>query len=320
MIAAKWDITSKCNLRCSHCSVAGLYFSGQRYHELKLAEKLVVLDNMAQGGVRYVSLLGGEPLTLRKDLLAVIAHAKKLGMSVGIVTNGILLVEETCRALVDIGLDKITVSIESTKADQHDSIRGQGNFERLVANLDRFLGIRSGKQTPKLSVNSVLTRINKTGFVDIARFCRSLGADEWTALTLNHVGNAETNLSHLILDPREHTDVAIDLARQLPSFAPMTGDFTINIQLLYPLVWEYISKSCGVTPPWPQICCSAARSLVFIAPNGEMHLCDRVHGGAYADAQIKGGAIGAVNLLCNSFSGTWISDQNTATTTVLSRI
>jgi MoaA/NifB/PqqE/SkfB family radical SAM enzyme len=309
MIAAKWDITSKCNLRCSHCSVAGLYFTGPRYRELELAAKLVVLENMARGGVTYLSLLGGEPLTLGKELLTVIGHAKRLGMRVGIVTNGILLLEDACRALVDAGLDKITVSIESTKAEQHDQIRGQGNFGKLVANINRFLAVRSGKQVPKLSVNSVLTRINKTGFVDIARFCHSLGADEWTALTLNHIGNAQTNLSHLILDPKAHTEVAIELTRQLPSFAGMTPDFTINMQLLYPLVWEYIIKNYGITPPWPQICCSAARSLVYIAPNGEMHLCDRVHGGIYGDAQIKGEAIGTVDLACQSFSDAWAAGQ-----------
>ena len=67
MLCAKWDITSKCNLRCGHCSVADMYFSAGPYPNVSFSDKLAVLDNLAQGGVRYLSLLGGEPL--REDVL-----------------------------------------------------------------------------------------------------------------------------------------------------------------------------------------------------------------------------------------------------------
>jgi MoaA/NifB/PqqE/SkfB family radical SAM enzyme len=309
MIAAKWDVTTKCNFRCSHCSVAGIYFSGQPYHELTLAERMLVLDNLAKGGVTDISLLGGEPLTLGRQLLTLVAHAKKLGMSVGIATNGSLLSEETCRGLIDLGADRIAVSLESTQAAKHEQMRGPGTFDKLLTNLHRFVAVRGGGKYPRLLINSVLTRVNRDGFVDIARLSHSLGADEWNALTLNYVGNAEKNLPELVIDSKEHTAVALELARQLPSLTRESREFTINVQLLFPLAWEYLIKKYGVTSPWPQICCSAARSLVYIAPNGDMHVCDRVHGGIYANAQIKGEDILPVNLVANSFADTWIANQ-----------
>jgi MoaA/NifB/PqqE/SkfB family radical SAM enzyme len=305
MIAAKWDITSRCNLRCRHCSVASTYFSRQPYTELDLPKKLAVLSNLADGGVTYLSLLGGEPLSLHEDLLILISHAKNKGMNVGIVTNGILLTKDVCLRLIDTGVDRITVSIESIHSAQHDEIRGRGTHKKLLSNLAGFIEARGARSFPKLSVNSVLTQVNKADFIDIARLCQSIGADEWTALTLNYVGNAHKNLGSLVLKPEEHTEVALDLARQLPSFSQAGHDFKVNIQLIYPIVWEYMATKYGIRPPWPQICCSAARSLVYVAPNGEMHLCDRVHASVYSAAKISDQEIRPVDLVAGSFSNGW---------------
>ena len=308
MIVAKWDITSKCNLRCRHCCNATMYFSGTPYNELDLPAKHAVLDNLALGGVKHLSLLGGDPLILRKQLLEVISHAKLRHMTVGLVTNGVLLTERMSRELVDVGLDRITVSLESTRAEQHDEIRGSGTFDKVVTNLRRFVAIRAEKQNPKLSINSVLCRANRPGFADIPEFCHSLEADEWTALTLNYVGNATRNLSTLMLDPREHTEVALEVAMRLASVGLGPQAIKINTQLTYPLVWEYITKKYGVPSPWPQVCCDATRSLIYIAPNGDMHLCDRVHG-MDINSEIRGEKRQPTNLVCNSFVDTWMSEE-----------
>ena len=65
MKSAKWDVTSKCNLRCKHCSVADMYFGeGNSTPQISLGDKLRLIDRLADGGVTRLSLLGGEPLTL----------------------------------------------------------------------------------------------------------------------------------------------------------------------------------------------------------------------------------------------------------------
>ena len=48
-------------------------------------------------------------------------------------------------------------------------------------------------------------------------FCRDLGADSWTALTLNLIGNADANLQQLALAEEDHTQVALEIGRLLSS-------------------------------------------------------------------------------------------------------
>jgi len=310
MISAKWDITSKCNLRCDHCSVAGAYFS-RSYPTLCFVDKSALIKELAVGGVTHLSLLGGEPLTLGRQLIELVTQAKELGMTVGVVTNGTLLTEAVCRDLIAVELDRITVSIESATAEQHDRIRGNGTFDKVIHNLRHFARIRGERRSPQLSINSVLCRINRPGFSDLAQLSRGLGADEWTALTLNHTGSAQENLSELIVDPMVHTEVAVELAQRFPEYCTESREFKINIQLIYPLVWEYITKSLGLSVPWPQICCSAARSLVYLAPDGRMYICDRVHGGPYSGRDIGGAEILPFDLKKSSFAAAWASRQYT---------
>ena len=281
MLCAKWDITNKCNLRCPHCSVAKMYFDGAAMPQLSLRDRLLILDKLADGGVSNLSLLGGEPLTLGNDLYALLERARKHQIKCSIVTNGLLLKPDVSRRLIDSGVNRLVVSIESPSPDIHNKIRGEHAFERLMGNLDAFLALRRANTSPNLSVNTVLCQPNRNTFKQMIPFCHQLGADEWSALTLNHIGNAHENLDNLAISQAEHTEVAIEIGRLLQSTDIDYRRLKINFTIVYPLVWEHLCKKYDFDLPQPQICCSAAASLAYISPTGDLHLCDRVMSSGY---------------------------------------
>jgi len=310
MIAAKWDITSQCNLRCKHCSVADMYFDRTRaVAQLTAAQRLQVVDRLADGGVTKLSLLGGEPLTLGEDLFALLRRAHARRLAVTIVTNGLLLKPDVSKRLVEEGLVNLVVSIESPRADIHNKIRGKRTFERLVRNLEAFQRVRDRTRSPKLTVNTVLSRPNRETFPDMIPFCRSIGADYWSALTLNYIGSADQNLDRLALSQEEHTEVALDIGLRLKSGAIALGDLKVNFAIVCPLIWEYLCKRYALSLPQPEICCSAATSLVYLSPGGEMYVCDRVHSSGYEGAALGTTTMGPTSLLANTFDGVWKSKQ-----------
>lgn len=128
-----WLATNLCNARCLHCSSN----SGQPMPgELDTREALDMLDQLAGCGVVDLAVSGGEPL-LRRDLLEVVAHAKRLGMRVGIGTNGARLSEAQARALADLELDRLQVSLDGVGA-AHDRLRRwPGLFERALRTIAR---------------------------------------------------------------------------------------------------------------------------------------------------------------------------------------
>ena len=72
-----WNTTRRCNLSCVHCYSQS---TNRDYeNELTTDEGLALLDNLGEFGAPVVLFSGGEPL-MRKDLLTLIEHAKKVGM------------------------------------------------------------------------------------------------------------------------------------------------------------------------------------------------------------------------------------------------
>jgi len=85
-------------------------------------------------GYESVSISGGEPL-LYAALPEVLAHARKLGMSTSVTTNGTLLTPRRLDPLVGL-IDVLAISIDGPP-DLHDDIRARpGAFDQLLRGLD----------------------------------------------------------------------------------------------------------------------------------------------------------------------------------------
>jgi MoaA/NifB/PqqE/SkfB family radical SAM enzyme len=225
------------------------------------------------------------------------------------VTNGLLLDADTAQRLIDHELGRLVVSIESPTAEIHNRIRGKRTFERMMANIEKFLVLRGSQAAPGLVINTVLCRPNRDTFAQMIPFCYDLGAEEWSALTLNYIGNAVDNLDNLALSQAEHTEVALEIGRMLQAPGFDIGRLKVNMTIVFPLVWEYLCKKYGIHLPQPEICCTASISLVYVSPTGDLHLCDRVNSSGYTGSKLETETMRPMNLLTNTFDDIWNSRQ-----------
>ncbi|GAA6619426.1 hypothetical protein NUACC26_052390 [Scytonema sp. NUACC26] len=76
---AVWEITLKCNLACSHC---GSRAGNARTKELSTEEALDLVRQMAEVGIKEVTLIGGEAF-LRLDWLEIAKAINAAGMLCG---------------------------------------------------------------------------------------------------------------------------------------------------------------------------------------------------------------------------------------------
>lgn len=82
---AVWEITLKCNLACSHC---GSRAGQARHQELSTAEALNLVQQLAEVGIKEVTLIGGEAF-LRPDWLVIAKAITDAGMLCGMTTGGL---------------------------------------------------------------------------------------------------------------------------------------------------------------------------------------------------------------------------------------
>ncbi len=123
-----------CNLKCTHCFAATLTKRGkQRMMEVDDYGR-VAREAMALGAVNF-SFQGGEPLLIR-DLDAVIAACRPDRNVISVTTNGTLLTPQRLTELRRGGVDILTVSLDSSVAEEHDAFRGlTGTFEKAMAGI-----------------------------------------------------------------------------------------------------------------------------------------------------------------------------------------
>jgi len=147
-----WDIDTVCNARCSYC-----FQWKKKEPELPLDKKLHIVEQLGSAGTVSLSLCGGEPLLMR-GLDRVISAAKRSGMMVNISTNGFLLPEKS-EMLLDAGTDYVTVSVDSSIAENQDSIRGcPGLFDRIISGIDMLK--QAGGKRPHIMCRIVVSNLS----------------------------------------------------------------------------------------------------------------------------------------------------------------
>lgn len=116
--SVSFDITNKCNIRCSYC----YYFSREPPEELSDEEMIGLIKGVAEnGGFFHATFIGGEP-TLR---LNVLAEGVRLFPQSWVNTNGLNGFPPEVKPSAWIA------SIDGPQ-EFHDKIKGHGAFEKTI--------------------------------------------------------------------------------------------------------------------------------------------------------------------------------------------
>lgn len=195
-VTAVWEVTMGCNMRCGHC---GSSCAGTLLGELSTDEALDLCDQIAELGLRWITLSGGEPLT-RKDTPKLVKRLSRNGVKVNIITNGWLLDEEMAKKLKKSGISTVAISIDGTPKI-HDSVRKEGAFEhaRNAFFAMTELGIETGAVT-------TITKKNIDILSDLKEELISMGVKTWQVQLGLPMGNLKEN-HDWVLDPEQVNDV-----------------------------------------------------------------------------------------------------------------
>ncbi|MBN3942055.1 MAG: nif11-class peptide radical SAM maturase 3 [Nostoc sp.] len=200
---AVWEITLKCNLACSHC---GSRAGHERAKELSPEEALDLVKQMAEVGIKEVTLIGGEAF-LRPDWLEIAKAINEAGMLCGMTTGGYGISLETAQKMKEAGIRTVSVSIDGLEAT-HDRLRGKkGSWKYAFKTMShlREVGISFG-------CNTQINRLSAPEFPCIYECIRDAGAHAWQVQLTVPMGNAADN-ADILLQPHELLDIYPMLAR-----------------------------------------------------------------------------------------------------------
>ncbi|MBF0331201.1 MAG: SPASM domain-containing protein [Candidatus Omnitrophica bacterium] len=106
------------------------------------------IADQARGSVGFIDFSSRGESLLCVNVFQMIAYARALGMHTSLPVNGLLLSEENCVALVNAGLDLLTVSVDAFLPETYSRIRRGGDFHAVVENIKRMARIKRRMNSP----------------------------------------------------------------------------------------------------------------------------------------------------------------------------
>lgn len=126
-IAILFELTYRCNLRCSHCYITDREEAGLPREAI---EK--ILDQLAEEGTIFLTLSGGE-IFMRQDFFQIAYYARSKGFALNLFTNGTLIDEAVANEISKLSPWKVEISIYGATPNTHDKItRIAGSWKKSL--------------------------------------------------------------------------------------------------------------------------------------------------------------------------------------------
>ena len=239
------DVTYRCNERCIHC-----YLDHVDHGEMNLQEIKSLLDQLAEAGVLFLTLSGGEVL-MRMDFFDILEHARSLMFCVKIKTNAFMIRESHADRMRELGVHDIQISIYSHRPEIHDAItKLPGSLKRSVAAI-RFLQSRG----MNVVIANVLMKQNMADYAGVRSLAEELGVKYTVDPTITPRMDGDRSSLSLGISHNDLRDVFHDT------------------NLIGPGDADYPLPSTDDDAVLDQVPCSAGHSFCYVSPYGDVFPC-----------------------------------------------
>ena len=177
------ELTFRCNLSCQMCPLDiprvmynrsnHEYVAARKKEEMTTAEVLAIIDDIAEMGVKQITLTGGESF-LRTDIFEILARVKARGLKCCVNTNGWFLGKSQAKRLVEMGVDALSISVDGPN-ETHDFIRRrEGSFKRILESLVNLEEAKTelGRSNPGVGITCTISALNQGNFGEVLDWLR----------------------------------------------------------------------------------------------------------------------------------------------------
>ncbi|MBL6601387.1 MAG: GTP 3',8-cyclase MoaA [Candidatus Puniceispirillum sp.] len=257
------SVTDRCDFRCVYCMAEEMTFL-PKSELLSLEELEQVCRKFMAMGTRKIRLTGGEPL-VRRNIMQLI---RNLGAEVKsgnldeltITTNGSQL-HKMADELVDAGVKRLNISIDTLDPDRFRSITRWGDLDNVLAGLEA-----AKKAGLAIKLNAVaLKGVNEHDLADMVGWAGAQGFDMTIieVMPMGDIGNENRVDQYLPL-----SQVRADLSKR---FTLIDSDYQTPGPARYVTVAETGNRLGFITPLTHNFCESCNR--VRVTCTGQLYMC-----------------------------------------------
>ena len=272
------NFTFRCNLRCKMCSMEKQEkFLKSRNRQIEIDSETFrkVIREAREIGAKSVLFIGGEPF-LRKDLFDLVSYAHSLGLGTVIVTNGVLLNEETIRKCFASGVEWLSISIDAATTATFSKIRGEGVLGAIIENINLLNRLKKEekKEFPKIVTCSTIMNDNLEELLDIVHLCRELKIERvlFQPVVANNIDQTQRRNDAAGFVPKERIgilDRSVDGLIDYKKQSAASFDFIANSLRYLELIKKYFRSGIKLNA----LPCYAGYNRLQIVQEGRIYFC-----------------------------------------------
>lgn len=161
------QVTDRCNYACVHC-----YQEHIDHDELSFDEIVDILRQLADAGVLFLTLMGGE-LFMRRDADDILRTAHDMGFALKIKTTGHHIHDRRADFLATLRPLQADLSLYAATPHLHEAVtRQEGSWQRTFDAAKRLI-----ERKIPVQLNAPIMEINAEDVGNIARLADELGAE-----------------------------------------------------------------------------------------------------------------------------------------------
>lgn len=194
-----------CNLSCDFC------FWDTRMPDVSLDIKYKIINQIAQSGIKKVTISGGEPFC-NDNLLEVLEYLHEQKVEIILHSNG-LKIDKFLAQKVSPFISRISLTMDAIDMNTQILMRKNNNITDhtiFLINIFHDLNI-------PVNIKTLVTKINKNEIVKIGNVLEKLPIKYWTLLQFIPLNRGEINQSNFLFKDNEFDEVCSGVRKAFSS-------------------------------------------------------------------------------------------------------
>jgi len=286
MIGADWEITKRCNQRCSFC----LNSSGPEHKDLlSTSECMLIIDQFVELGVFHLVITGGEPF-IREDIVEILQYAASKNLIWTITTNGSALSDKLIERLMPLRshFRSVQVSLHSLNSETYASY-GIQSSDLLTTKENIKKLVKSGFTT---TVICLFNGENSREVLDVYSWCKEQGVYGFISSQIKPSGRATETFSRLKSSKQKWINILKDL------YQAHSNHGGPEILISEPSLFQKYANN-KLSSSIIKYSCPAGSDTLMIKGNGDVYPCPFISEdctGSVMSAEFKAGNIAEASL------------------------
>jgi len=140
------EVTTRCHLRCIICEHTYWKDPAYKKQDLTSSEFKHICDQFPD--LRFINVTGEGTCFLNKEFFEILEYLQLRGVYTLFVDSFDIFDEEKARQVIELGVERIEVSLDAATKETYEKIRVGASWDRVISNLKKFRSIKKELKTP----------------------------------------------------------------------------------------------------------------------------------------------------------------------------